>query len=183
MVSNIIKFDSRPFFSVEEMNKTMIENWNNKVHKLDEVIILGDFCWGKEDEWIEILSQLKGVKTLIKGNHDLKQMSTKCRKLFSDVKDYKEINDNGRKVILCHYPILCYKSSYNPNNYMLHGHVHTTKEHDYTMQWITELRKNKLIPIDNCGQVFNCWCGFYNYTPVTLDEIITFWEQKERVNK
>ena len=112
---NIIRFDNRPFLSVRDMEETMIKNWNDKIHKLDEVMILGDFCWGKEDEWIEILSQLKGIKTLIRGNHDLKQMSSQCRKLFADIKDYKEINDNGRKVIMCHYPILCYKKSYDSN--------------------------------------------------------------------
>lgn len=72
---NIIAFDNRPFFTLAEMNNTLIENWNNKVSKTDTVFILGDFCWSKEDRWIEILSQLQGSKILIQGNHDLKQMS------------------------------------------------------------------------------------------------------------
>ena len=60
------------------MDETIINNWNSKVNKDDQVFILGDFCWGKEDQWIEYLQQLKGIKTLIRGNHDLKQMTTRC---------------------------------------------------------------------------------------------------------
>ena len=68
--TNVIKIDNRPFANVEEMNQKLIENWNNKVHSDDQVFILGDFCCGKEDEWVYFLEQMKGVKTLIKGNHD-----------------------------------------------------------------------------------------------------------------
>lgn len=157
------------------MDTTLIENWNNKVHKLDEVYILGDFCWLKEDKWIEYLSQLKGVKTLIKGNHDLKQMSTKCKKLFVDIKDYKEINDNGRKVILSHYPIMCYKGSYNPKNYMLFGHVHNHTQESYLVEkWIEDIKHNCTERFHNRGNLYNvgCMMPWMHYTPQTLDEII-----------
>lgn len=39
---NILKFDNRPFTSLEEMEKTIINNWNGVVKKNDEVYILGD---------------------------------------------------------------------------------------------------------------------------------------------
>ena len=58
--SNIIRFDNRPFDSVKEMDDYLIENWNKKVKKDDTTYILGDFCWGKEPEWIEILNKLNG---------------------------------------------------------------------------------------------------------------------------
>lgn len=172
---NIINFDNRPYFSVEEMNKSLIDNWNNKVHANDNVFCLGDFCWGKEKEWIEFLSQLKGVKTLIRGNHDLKQMSPQCRKMFADVKDYKEIYDNGRRVIMSHYPILCYKQSYNPNTYMLFGHVHNRTQESYLVEkWIDDIKANCTENFHNKGQLFNvgCMMPWMNYTPQTLDEII-----------
>lgn len=35
--------DKRGFESVEQMNEYMIEKWNAKINKNDEVIILGDF--------------------------------------------------------------------------------------------------------------------------------------------
>lgn len=40
------KMDHRGFASVEEMNEYMIQKWNEKVRKNDEVVIIGDFSWG-----------------------------------------------------------------------------------------------------------------------------------------
>lgn len=106
---NIIRFDSRPFATVDEMEEEMVKRWNVAVEPSDTVYILGDFCWGKEDEWLRILNMLKGSKVLILGNHDLKNMSSQLRNKFQDVKDKKEITDGGRHVIMSHYPELLYK--------------------------------------------------------------------------
>ena len=40
---NIIKYCKRPFSDVEEMNETLISNWNKVVGKDDFVFHLGDF--------------------------------------------------------------------------------------------------------------------------------------------
>lgn len=171
---NIIRFDNRPFASTQEMEEVLVENWNKAVKRDDTVNILGDFCWLKEPEWIRILKILSGNKVLIRGNHDLKSVSPQLKKMFQDVKDYKEISDNGRKVIMCHYPILFYKSSYNPNVYMLCGHVHTTKENELLEKWRDEVRTARNGPADNLGQIYNvgCMMPYINYTPRTLDEIL-----------
>lgn len=172
--SNILKFDSRPFFTIEEMEQEMIKNWNNAVTKDDVVYILGDFCWGKEDEWLEILQQLKGHKILIRGNHDLKNPSTKVKNMFQDIKDYKEITDNGRHVIMSHYPMMFYKGAYDKNTYMLCGHVHTTREDYFLEKWRYELLKTKTSSSDNWGAIINVGCmkPYMEYTPKTLDEIL-----------
>lgn len=170
---NIIRFDSRPFETVKEMEEKMVENWNNVVGKQDTVYILGDFCWSADEkEWIRILDRLTGSKVLLKGNHCLKNMSANLKGKFADIKDYKEITDNGRHVIMCHYPILLYKGSYNPNCYMLCGHVHTTRENDFLNKWRQELRDSKTNETHNCGNIYNVGCMLHNYTPKTLDEII-----------
>ena len=41
----VIKFDNRPFKSVEEMNEELIKRWNNKVDRGDLVYVLGDMIW------------------------------------------------------------------------------------------------------------------------------------------
>ena len=92
--ANVIRFDNRPFANLEEMHEVLIKNWNDKVSNEDTVYILGDFCWQTENEWIGILKQLNGKKVLILGNHDLKNPTTKLKKMFLDIKPYKEITDN-----------------------------------------------------------------------------------------
>lgn len=44
------KMDHRGFGTVEQMNEYMIEKWNKKVRKNDEVVILGDLSWGNAEE-------------------------------------------------------------------------------------------------------------------------------------
>ena len=172
---NIIRFDGRPFDSVEEMNETLIENWNKAVKNGDTTYILGDFCWGKEPEWIKILDRLNGNKVLIRGNHDLKNMSRTLKDKFLYIKDRHEISDCGKKIIMSHYPELAYKSSYNPNVFMLHGHVHyKTTEAAYIKKWVKELQKNHNNDWDNLGQIINVGCMMpeMDYTPMGLMEIL-----------
>ena len=84
--------------AVEEMDERLIKNWNSVVQNGDTTYILGDFCWGKEPEWKRIVPLLNGNKVLIRGNHDLKEMTSSLKKMFQDIKDYKEITDGGRHV-------------------------------------------------------------------------------------
>lgn len=173
--SNIIRFDNRPYDSVEEMNEDLIKNWNKKVKDGDTTYILGDFCWGKEPEWIEILDRLKGNKVLIRGNHDLRNMSKALKDKFLYIKDRHEISDFGKKVIMSHYPELAYKSSYNENVFMLHGHVHfRTNEAVLVRKWVRELQENCSNDWDNKGQIINVGCMLpeMDYTPRTLMEIL-----------
>lgn len=174
----ILRFDQRPFEDLQQMEETIVANWNAVVKPGDTVYILGDFCWGKTDEWLRIIRKLKGNKVLIQGNHDLKQYPPELRQHFTDIKDYKIILDNGhnnegRKVILCHYPIPFYKHANNKKYFMLHGHVHNTVENAILERWIAELRDH---PADGAGigQVFNvgCMMPWICYTPRTLDEIL-----------
>ena len=176
--SAVLRFDHRPFGSVEEMEEVMVMNWNATVNPKDTVYILGDFCWGKADEWRRILRRLKGSKVLILGNHDLSQYPPELRKEFADIKDYKEIVDNGygsegRKVILSHYPMPFFKHSNNRKYFMLHGHIHNTTENAILDRWIAGLRQR---PEDGAsiGQVINvgCMMPYMHYCPRTLDEII-----------
>ena len=176
----VINFDKRPFSDINEMEAILIANWNNKVTNQDTIYILGDFCFEKESEWLRLLNQLKGKKVLIKGNHDLKNMSSSLKNKFQDIKDYKEINDTlnneNVKVILSHYPIPFYKKDYSNKVYHLYGHLHNTIEEMYMQKFrkIILSTDDRDISSNKC-QFYNCWCGFYNYTPVTLKEIVTKW--------
>lgn len=190
---NIINLDHRPFSDLVQMEQTMIMLWNAVVQPNDTVYILGDFCWGKAEEWCRILKQLKGQKVLIQGNHDLSSFPAELKKEFLDIKPFKEIVDNGRKgdagrkVLLSHYPMLFYKRANNEKYYMLCGHVHTTAENDLLEKWSRELREGYQSGLTdhaaNAGQIYNvgCMMPWMAYTPRTLDEIIQ--KKKEYVHK
>ncbi len=184
--------DKRPFSTIEEMNQAMIQAWNEKVRPNDEVVILGDFSWGSAEETMELLKTLHGKKYLIRGNHDLYLKDKKFDlSLFGWVKDYAELRDNKRKVILSHYPIVCYNGQYRVDEegkaktWMLYGHVHNTQDQQFldaycdmvSKQYHKRIFTNELttIPI----QMINCFCVRSHYTPLTLDEWIAL-EQKRK---
>lgn len=156
------------------MENEIVSRWNGVVEDGDTTYIVGDFCWEKERYWPAVLKKLNGSKVLIRGNHDPKEFSRATRNLLSDIKDYKEIDDDGRKVIMCHYPILFYKSAWNPYNYMICGHVHTTRENEFLEAWREEMRASRSQRGDSCAQIYNvgCMLPYMDYTPRTLDEII-----------
>ena len=189
------QMDCRGFADAEEMNAYMIEKWNKKVRWNDEVVILGDFSYGKAEETNKVLEQLKGILCLVEGNHDQfghRKGYNAAR--FKWIRPYTELNDNNRKVILCHYPILCYNGQYrvdeqgNPHVWMLYGHVHDTQDQrliEY-FQEITQAARityrtgeSRSIP----SNMINCFCMYSDYTPLTLDEWIEVDRKRREARK
>lgn len=162
---NVIIFDRRPFASVEEMDETLISNWNKKVTDEDLVYILGDISWYKDDKTCEIFERLNGRKVLIKGNHD--RVHGKIKKYFEEIADYKEITLSGnRHIVLCHYPIVCF-NRHQYGSYMFYGHVHNSFEWEITKNHQKEL----LQQLDTHCNMFNVGTMIHNYEPVTFEEI------------
>ncbi len=178
------RMDCRGFADVEEMNRYMIDKWNRKVGENDEVVILGDLSWGNAEQTSMLLRQLNGRLYLIRGNHDkFVSKTTMDMSRFVWVKPYEELYDNKRKVVLCHYPIMCYNGQYrlddngNPITYMLYGHVHDTRDQRLIEQFQEITRSTvtrdsqgneRMIP---CNMI-NCFCMYSDYEPLTLDEWI-----------
>ena len=68
---NVLRFDNRPFETVDEMDDELIKRWNDKVAKGDLVYVLGDLIWKTAtNEAVQIIKRLNGQIVLIKGNHD-----------------------------------------------------------------------------------------------------------------
>lgn len=178
------RMDCRGFGSVEEMNEYMVAKWNGKVRSRDDVIIIGDLSWGSVKDTNALLGRLNGRLYLIQGNHDRflgKKELDMSR--FGWVKSYEELYDNKRKVVLCHYPIMCYNGQYRlddqgmPKTYMLYGHVHDTQDQRLLEQF-QEMTRNTVIT-DARGterhipcNMINCFCKYSDYEPLTLDEWI-----------
>lgn len=171
---NILRFDNRPFVDLDTMHDTIIQNWNNTVKPGDTVYILGDMIWAKESEWPAWLQRFSGDKVLIRGNHDPKEFSHTTKRFFQDITNLKEITDQGKHVIMCHYPIPFHRADYDEKCFMLYGHVHTTREFQILETLRKELRESITEQSHARGQFINvgCMMPWMNYTPRTLDEII-----------
>ena len=172
--ANAIKLDGRPFKDLNEMHQTIINNWNSHVKTDDTVYILGDFIWYKEKNWPFYVEPLAGKKVLLRGNHDPRRFSEATRRLFLYIEKLDEIVDEGRNVVICHYPIPCFRSDFSPTSYMLYGHIHQTVEYEL----IKEMRKtieahaaDRVMPTGNFISV-DATMPYMDYTPRTLDEII-----------
>ncbi len=149
---NIDQHCNRGFLSLEEMNETLIENYNKLVKPTDTLYHLGDFALkGASDR---IFNRLNGKKHLIKGNHDRNNV------LLLDWKSIKEVDilkiDN-QLIFLSHYPHRSWPHKYH-GSYHLYGHVHGTME-DYDL---------------SCDVGVDCW----EFKPVHLDVIFERFKNK-----
>lgn len=172
--TNVIKYDKRPFKTAQEMDETIIKNWNEVVTDKDTVYILGDFSWRKPDETLKILKQLNGKKILIRGNHD--KMPGKVLRQFQEVKDYAEIKDGDETVILSHYPMLFYNKQFHDTIH-LYGHIHNSRQWEDCERWRRETYKIHNIPM----RMFNvgCMISYMDYRPKTLQDILDKANPKE----
>lgn len=116
---NIMKYENRPFASVQDMNESLIKKWNAKVGEADVVYVLGDFgAFGQEQE---ILKRLKGIKYLVKGNHDSKENEYYRQAGFREVYDCPILLESFW--ILSHEPLYVNENMPYAN---LFGHVHNS---------------------------------------------------------
>ena len=172
---NALAFDNRPFRTIEEHDKALIENWNNAVSRNDEVFILGDISWHNATRTNEIVSSLNGVKHLIVGNHDKKLLKNReFQSLFIEITDYKELSLSDKKgIVLSHYPIPCFNHHYY-GWYHLYGHVHISFEWNMMERVKYEMETLYDMPcrMYNCGAMID----YIGYTPRTLGEILASQE-------
>lgn len=121
---NIIRYCNRPFKDVEEMNETLIRNWNETIPEDGVVFHLGDFAMGGSQEWSRILDRLNGRIYLILGNHDMKCIRQGFMGRFEHVTQQMTIRVGGQAIVLNHNPFLAYGGAYR-DVWQLFGHVHS----------------------------------------------------------
>ncbi|MCM3387267.1 metallophosphoesterase family protein [Ureibacillus chungkukjangi] len=158
--SNVLEFEDRPYESLEEMNKGLIDAWNSVVNKTDTVYMLGDFCFGKLENWIDTLNQLRGKIILIKGNHD----KDKIIKRVLNEGYIEELHNvglmlkvDGFTLNLTHYPM---EIGNRPRNFSIHGHLHSNP---------SRMLNQVNVGVDSdLAKKLNKPFG----TPITLDELV-----------
>ncbi len=152
--NKIIEYCKRPFKDSEEMNETIIKNWNEIVKLEDTVFHLGDFAYkGKVKEFKE---RLNGHIIHIKGNHD------QSSKQYSIIRELI-IRHGGFKWKLIHDPADAYTY-----NHVLCGHVH---EH-----WKIRERNGSLF--------INVGVDVWDFKPITMKQIlksITIYNKENKV--
>ena len=165
--ANIIRYCNRPFKNVDEMNETIVKNWNERVKPEDLVYFAGDFCFrnspgGKAGEG-EVhkadyyRKQLNGDIVFIKGNHDRNNsLKTNIERVI--------IRYGGHKICLVHNPIhIDFSYSFN-----FVGHVHE--------KW--KFKKMKFA--SDQTNVVNVGVDVWNFRPVNFEEIMRGFKQWTR---
>lgn len=115
-----LNIHKRPFASVAEMDAALIAAWNAAVGEEDEVWHLGDFA-RKLGDVAELLQSLNGRIHLIRGNNDPEGINEVPG--WASVRDYHEMEAEGRKLVLCHYPFRSWNGQHR-GAINLHGHSH-----------------------------------------------------------
>lgn len=159
---NIIRLCNRPFGSIEEMDETLILNWNSVVGIQDTIYFLGDFSHKSRKPFKFYLDQLNGIKHIVLGNHDKKP--TTYTDYFESVSDLKFIEVEGQDIVLCHYPMLSWKKK-SRGAWHLYGHVHTAN-----------------LSAHSSAYAYNVGVDTNNFTPISLEELNKHFEKIQNVN-
>lgn len=167
---NIIKYCSRPFQSIEEMDAEMIRRWNEVVEPSDTVYYLGDFALSLEP--VErVVPQLNGDKILVMGNHDIcHPLNKKKAKLggevylragFRELLTETSLSIADQDVLLHHFPYGKIEDQYggkynqlrpkDQGRWLLCGHIHE--------KWKTQ------------GKMINVGVDVWDFRPVAIEQI------------
>jgi calcineurin-like phosphoesterase family protein len=118
----VLRIDRRPFASLAEHDAALVANWRETVSDGDTVWHLGDFALGPPAGRIaELLAALPGEKRLIVGNND--GPDTLYQPGWASVAHYAEIEVDGSRLVLCHYPFRTWNRM-GRGVVDLHGHSH-----------------------------------------------------------
>ena len=151
---NIIEYCNRPFSSIKEMDKTLIENHNKVVMKNDTTIHAGDFTLLKNEIYIyqNFINQLNGKHIFLCGSHDY-WLGDKNKR-----QHVWEGTINKQYIVVCHYAMRTWARSHY-NSWQLYGHSHGT---------LQPIGKQYDIGVDN-----------NNFYPVSFNQLKTIMSTKD----
>jgi len=154
--ANIIKHCGRPFKDLNEMNETIIENYNSLVKPDDVVYNLGDLFF-KTSYWYchNLLGRFNGKIRVVVGNHDKKGRLDNFVKdgLIQSVNDVLGMDIDKQYIWLSHYPHRSWNRSFHGSLHF-HGHVHS--------------RSNVCVYRNSIDVGVDAW----KFKPVNFDEIV-----------
>ena len=146
----IIEYCNRPFKDMQDMEDSLVDNWNAMVGKDDTVYHLGDFAFANKEECQRIFSRLNGRKFLIKGNHDGKAVT---KLPWEDVHKFATLDSPHTSLYLVHDP-----KDWNEQGWLLHGHLHSKH-------------------VDTGPRQIHIGVDAWDFKPVSLDKVMQIIER------
>lgn len=143
----------RPFSCSMEADAYMVQEHNKLVKPEDRVYVLGDVAFHKKN--LHWLDQMNGRKVLVKGNHDLEDLSVYLG-YFEDIRSC--VQRIG--LILTHIPI--HPDSLSRWRLNVHGHLHANRVR-YTDKYNQQVDDPRYM----CVSVEQT-----NYRPVPIEECL-----------
>lgn len=162
---NIMVYENRPFENVDQMDRTIIQNWNKIISKRDTVYFLGDFSFYNFNLTQETFLKLNGIKHLIMGNHDRSHTRTWWKRIGFDIVSKNPTILYKEKLILSHEP---FNACEIPEGFInIHGHIHSQKlTYERVILGLTAK------DFDLGKKYFNVSADVLGFTPISLDKIL-----------
>ena len=159
-------YEPRGFQNIDDMNKTIIKNWNNIVNPEDDVYCLGDIMLNDNEAGLNFLKQLKGNIHIVLGNHDTDTRAKLYKTCYNvvEVELALKIKYNGYHFFMTHYP--CFTGNLEKESLKkclcnLYGHTHQT----------TNFYQD--IPF-----MYHVGMDSHNCTPISIDQVIIDMNKK-----
>jgi len=155
-----IEYCNRPFENVEEMNRYMLDRWNETVGQHDTVYHLGDFAFCSVLHSLELVKQLNGRIVFIRGNHD--GSKGRCERIFGSSRDSMTYGVNGIDValLMVHNPehgMKLLTTCWDEFDAIVHGHQHNT---------------TPKFRVENGVKYVNVSVEHWDYTPIPMETIL-----------
>lgn len=159
---NIIDYCDRPFGSVEEMNETLVEHWNDSIDPGDEVLYGGDLTIrSSAAALLDWLDELNGEIVFLLGNHDDTVLEKLDRVQF--VNEFK-FKHRGVPFHAVHDPA---DGPSNPKGWLLYGHHHNNWPDQFPF-------------VDHDTRRVNFSVELLDYQPLKTDRLVDYLACGER---
>ena len=125
--ANIIRYCSRPFGDVEEMNRALIDAWRRDVGDRDTILNGGDIALGGslKGKWRTQVTESPGHKVLVVGNHDFDRRRRRLDAANHAATAGLCVIDTDPPMVLTHLPM---DELPGPEWVNLYGHVHNNEQ-------------------------------------------------------
>jgi len=152
---NVIKYNNRPFETVEEMDDAIIERWNSRVEPGDIVFHLGDFAMACSPMYLkDIMDRLNGKIILINGSHDHGELFESVRDRFTAIYERYVYRKHDPFIVLDHYAGFVWPYSHY-GSWQLFGHSHGGLK----KYWM------------GLGKQFDVGVDNYKFTPLSINDV------------